>query len=260
MRLQMPRISKTSLLLFLLPVCVYAQDGGNAYVRVTSNLPGSLILVDSTFAGTVGDSTVISVRPGMHRIGVAPSEVGSWVLSPPENPVLAFEGDTVIVKLDFPITYRIDTVPYGATVFREDEDRMLGETPLVFSTDAVLRAALVLEKSGYATERIMPGTEVVNQHTVSLRPLEDDISRSDAEEWNPSPGGRWLTYSAVALIAAGGALAVHFKFEADDKYEEYLETADAETKAEVDRFDRMSYVALGGLQVGLGILVYRLAF
>jgi hypothetical protein len=228
---------------------------------VQSNLPGSLVLVDSSYAGTVGEQRVIRVDPGSHKVGVAPPEVGSWVLGPPETDVVAVEGDTVRVTLDFPISYRIDSVPFGAAVFREDDDRALGETPVIFSTDEVLRAAIILEKSGYATERIIPGTEVINQHTVSLRPLEEQIARSDAEESNPgSRSSKWMTYSAVGLIVAGGALAVHFKFEADDKYEEYLVTADRETKNDVDRLDTLSYVALGGVQVGLGILVYRLAF
>jgi len=257
----MPRIFRISALLLLCPVGLAAQDTGEAFLLVQSNLPGSLVLVDSSYAGTVGEQRVIRVDPGSHRVGVTPSEVGSWVLSPPETDVVAVEGDTVSVTLDFPITYRIDSVPFGAAVFREDDDRALGETPVIFSTDEVLRAAIILEKSGYATERIIPGTEVINQHTVSLRPLEGQIARSDAEEWSPgSRSSKWLTYSAVGLIVAGGALAVHFKFEADDKYQEYLVTADSETKHEVDRLDRLSYVALGGVQVGLGILVYRLAF
>ena len=262
MLLRMPRIFRISALLLLFPARLAAQDTGEAFLLVQSNLPGSLVLVDSSYAGTVGEQRVIRVDPGLHKVGVAPSEVGSWVLSPPETDVVAVVGDTVTVTLDFPITYRIDSVPFGAAVFREDDDRALGETPVIFSTDEVLRAAIILEKSGYATERIIPGTEVINQHTVSLRPLEGQIARSDAEEWSPgsSRSSKWLTYLAVGLIVAGGALAVHFKFEADDKYQEYLVTASSETKHEVDRLDRLSYVALGGVQVGLGILVYRLAF
>lgn len=245
----------------VLPAWLHGQDEADAYLKVTSNLRGGLILVDSAYAGAVGDGAIVRVAPGLRRVGVAPPEVGSWVLSSPETEVVAVVGDTVDVGLDFPITYRIDSIPFGATVFREDEHRALGETPLVFSTEAALRSALVLEKNGYVTERVIPGTAVINQHSVSLRPLEGQIAQSDAEEWNPPGGsGSWLTYSAIGLIAAGGALAIHFKFEADEKYEEYLVTADTETKAAVDRLDRMSYVALGGMQVGLGILVYRLAF
>lgn len=261
MRLLMRPIFGISVYLLILPVWLHAQDQGDAYLSVESNLRAGLILIDSVYVGTVGDGAIVRVAPGLHRVGVAPSEVGSWVLSLPETAVVAVSGDTVGVTLDFPNTYRIDSVPFGATVFREDEDRALGETPLVFSTEEALRAALILEKNGYATERIIPGTEILNQHSVSLKPLGDQVAQSDAQEWNPPGGsGKWLTYSAIGLIAAGGLLAVHFKFEADDKYEEYLVTANTETKAEVDRLDRLSYVALGGMQVGLGILVYRLAF
>ncbi|MGA7304783.1 MAG: hypothetical protein WBW88_07910 [Rhodothermales bacterium] len=254
-------IFRISFLLLALPVLSNAQETGDAFVQIESNLDGSLILVDSTYVGKVGEGTLIRIDPGEHTLGVAPPEVGSWALSPPETSISARAGDTLTITLDFPYTYRIDSTPFGARVFREDEDRKLGETPLVFSSETALRSALILEKAGYATERIMPGTEVVNRHSVALRQVEPQIAQSDAVEWTPpADGQKWLTYAAVGMITAGGALAVHFKFAADDRYEEYLATADSETKAEVDRLDRLSYVALGGVQVGVGILVYRLAF
>jgi len=249
------------MLLLVLPACLCAQDTGEAFLRVDSNLKASLIIVDSTFVGTVADGNLVPIAPGEHRVAVAPAEVGSWVLSSPETSISARPGDTLAITLDFPFTYRIDSTPFGAAVYREDQDRELGETPLVFSSETALRAALILEKRGYATERIIPGTDVINQHSVALRVLEGEEVPPEAVEWSPpAVRHKWLTYSAMGLIVAGGALAVHFKFAADDRYEEYLRTADKETKAEVDRLDRLSYVALGGLQVGLGILVYRLAF
>ena len=51
----------------------------------------------------------------------------------------------------------------------------------------------------------------------------------------------------------GGALAAHFKFKADDEYELYLESGDPAIKESVDRYDRYSYVALGTMQVGIGV-------
>jgi hypothetical protein len=251
----------TSLILALLPAMVFGQTTPEAYLKVHSNLSGSLVLVDSAYAGTAGQDGVITVTAGHHKVVVTPTNVGSWVLSRPEADIYVSEDDTLDIRLDFPITYRIDTIPFGATVLREDDDRVLGETPLVFTSETALHVALILEKNGYATERVVPGTEVVNRHSVSLRPLEDQVARSDAVEWEkPSSSGKWITYSALGLVVAGGALAVHFKFKADDKYDEYLQTADSATKDEVDRLDRMSYVALGGMQVGLGVLAYRLAF
>lgn len=255
------RIFGTSLLILLSAGRLSAQASEIGHLRVRSNLAESLILVDSAFVGVVGDDRFLAVEPGIHVVGVAPSEVGSWALSPPETEVSVQPGDSLTILLDFPTTYRIDTVPFGATVFREDDDVALGQTPLVFTTESALRAALILEKRGYATERIIPGTEVVNQHSVSLRPISDDTRAASPVEWDGPPrSGSWLTYSALGLVAAGGALAVHFKFRADDRYDEYLITADPETKNEVDRLDRLSYVALGGMQVGIGLLVYKLAF
>jgi len=164
--------------------------------------------------------------------------------------------------MDFPYQYRIDSSPFGARVSVPAEGGIfLGKTPLVYSTATPLLSALLLERSGYANAEIQPGTDVINRHAVALRLLDQDVPDDLAVEWAPrSTRNTWITWAAAGLALTGGALAVNFKFKADDQYVTYLETGDPAIKEQVDRLDTYSYVALGAMQVGIGLLAFRLAF
>lgn len=238
-----------------------AQNADVIWLEVESNLPSSLVLVDSTYLGRA-DGTTLAMPPHADKILLVPVDVGAWNLPQPTAPVTAEAGDTLRVVLDFPHQYRIDTVPFGATVsVPSEDDRVLGTTPLVFTTETPLRAPIALDRTGYARAMLDPGDDVVNRHSVVLEPVDQGIVRDEAVEWQPrSESHKWINWAAAGMAVAGGALAVHFKFKADDYYDEYLETGDPALRDEVNRYDTYSYIALGGMQVGIGVLVFRLAF
>lgn len=239
-----------------------AQDPESiAYLQVQSNLPSSLVLVDSSYAGRA-NGDILTVVAGAVLVSLAPQQVGSWDLDPPSVDTVLFPGDTTTLILDFPYMYRIDSDPFGAVVSVPAQgDRILGKTPLIYSSAIPIVDILLLERSGYVSERVTPGSDVINRHAVAMRPLVAGASPTDAVEWNPRISrNTWINWAAGALAIGGGALAAHFKFKADEEYELYLESGDPEIKESVDRYDRYSYVALGTMQVGIGILVYRVAF
>lgn len=153
-------------------------------------------------------------------------------------------------------------MPFGAVVsIPGDDDRVLGTTPLVYSSEAPLGNTLLLQKAGYANAEVEPGSEVVNRHSVVLQPMTVNVIDEQGVEWNPkSSKHTWINWAAAGVVLTGGALAVHFKFKADDEYDRYLENGDPAVKERVDRFDRYSYFALGAMQVGIGVLAIRLAF
>ena len=70
----------------------------------------------------------------------------------------------------------------------------------------------------------------------------------------------WLDYVAVGTSVVGGLLAVHYKTKADKLYDEYKESKDIGLKPDIEQFDLYSGVALGAMQVGLGVLAFRLIF
>jgi hypothetical protein len=62
----------------------------------------------------------------------------------------------------------------------------------------------------------------------------------------------------VALAA--GIVAVHYKFKGDDLYDEYNETGDPALRNNIDRYDNYSAIALGTMQIGVGVLAFRMVF
>ncbi len=240
---------------------VPAQDSAFAWLRVESNLPTSLVLVDSAYVGRA-DRSLLRVPANSVRIVLVPAEVGAWDLPQPGEDLSIAAGDTLALVMDFRYQYRIDSSPFGARVSVPAEGGLvLGNTPLVYSTKTPLLNALLLVRSGYANAEIQPGINVINRHSVALTLLDRDVPDDLAVEWAPrSSKNKWITWAAAGLAVAGGAVAVNFKFKADEEYDRYLETGEPAIKEQVDRYDTYSYVALGAMQVGIGVLAVRLAF
>jgi hypothetical protein len=263
MHLPMPmRLLLCSVVVLLtLPKDVAGQNVGYGWLRVETNLHESLVLADSAYVGRAGGA-LLRVPSGARTILLVPTEVGAWGLKQPQEEVMIVPGDTVVIEMNFPIQYRIDSVPFGAVVsVAEPEVQVLGTTPLVYATDQALQGVLSLHLSGYAVAEIEPGSNVVNRHSVVLLSLDPDLNVDKAVEWAPrSSRNTWINWAATGLLVTGGALAVNFKFKANEEYERYLETGDPESRSQVDRYDTYSYVALGAMQIGIGILAFRLAF
>ncbi|MDX1699722.1 MAG: hypothetical protein R3250_03840 [Melioribacteraceae bacterium] len=66
-----------------------------------------------------------------------------------------------------------------------------------------------------------------------------------------------LFYIIVGSAVAFGAAAAYFKLESDDYYEEYLLTNDSSLKKKTDRYDLYSGIALGAMEINIGILIYK---
>ena len=70
----------------------------------------------------------------------------------------------------------------------------------------------------------------------------------------------WIDYVAIGTAIAGGILAVHYRTKADNRFDDYNETRDPALKSDVKQLDLYSGVALGAMQVGLGVIAFRLIF
>ena len=64
--------------------------------------------------------------------------------------------------------------------------------------------------------------------------------------------------AAATVAVAAGAYSIHQKFQADDLYDEYQETRDPALKSRVEAYDARALAGLGAMQVGLGVLTFRL--
>ncbi|HEX7069591.1 MAG TPA: hypothetical protein VF190_02250 [Rhodothermales bacterium] len=235
-----------------------------AWVALETNEPDARVYADTTYLGQAFEG-VFAVPSGEVRVILVAGEPGSWSIEPVEQAVLALPGDTTQVTLLLPHYYRIESIPYRAQVFVQGANgrELVGETPLTFTRPAPLEAPILVEKRGYVQTEIDPGADRWNRHLVMLTRAERAADgKSDAEvAWTPPRArtSRWIDYSAVGLAVASAIVSVHYKFKADALYEQYEETGDPLLERRIKRLDTRSGIALGAMQVGLGVFAIRLA-
>ncbi|MEM8601315.1 MAG: hypothetical protein AAGF99_15470 [Bacteroidota bacterium] len=246
------------LLVAAAPLC--AQDPG--FLRVETNAPDATIYVNGVRSAA---SQVLPVPSGAATVLALVGKADTWDARRAAATVEVAPGDTVVVPLDLPMRYRISSVPYGADVVHEGADgtrTVLGTTPLTLDRTAPLLGALVIQRDGYATQELVPGSDFTNEQSVLLRPLraEDGAEVIGLMEARPN---RWIDVAAGALALAGGATAVYFKLRADDLDDRYRDPSspdrgDPALRQEAQRLDTYSAVGLGAMQAGLGVIAIRL--
>ena len=233
----------------------------NVRVAIDTNLPDAVLYADSIRLGPVGG--LFRVPLSAEKLRLVP-EADAWSIEPLTRvlPDEVAPGDTLRFKVHFPYHYAIESIPFGADVYLETEGQReaLGTTPLVYRAEAPPAGTFVVERQGYDDIRLSPGTDVWNRDVIVLEPLiRSDVPTAEVD-WNPPSSRRaWIDYAAIGLAAAGGATAIYYKFKADDRYEAYRRTGNPELRPEFRRYDVYSGVALGTMQVGLGVFALRLA-
>lgn len=70
---------------------------------------------------------------------------------------------------------------------------------------------------------------------------------------------KWISVAAGVAVVSGIA-AIHFRTKADHRFNDYLETGDRRLKQKVKSLDVQSGVALGVMQVGVGVIAFKLIF
>jgi hypothetical protein len=228
-------------------------------------VPGTVLIAGDS---TLGPATASHVLPlGVHVLRLMEADRGEW--NPRVDSMEVEIADrgvwSTIVNLQLPTRYRIATLPSGAQVVLEGADgsrELLGVSPLVIDRRQPLAGTLVATRSGYAPARAAPGDSAVNRISIVLSPLSRETGA--AVDWRPPARSRaWIDIAAGAIALAAGAVAIHYKFQADAIDDRYRspgspERGDPELRVEAQRLDRISAGALGVMQLGLGVLAIRL--
>ncbi len=232
-------------------------------VVLRTNLPEAFVYADSVLLGTA-DRGRFAIPPGTGVLRLVPPAVDAWSIPPVSRSLAGLPAaDSLVLTLRFPYRYRIETIPFGAsvTLHRPDGTRIdLGVTPLTHASAEPLEGVLVVERLGYLPERIEPGRDLWNRAVLTLTPALRTTAPQAEVTWSPPRRPRrWIDYAAVGLAVSAGALSVYYKFKADDLYDAYLRTGDPALRPRVTAYDDRALVALGVMQVGVGVLAVRLA-
>lgn len=239
-----------------------ARGQDRTFVRIETNYPDAVVYADSVRLGRIYGETV-SVPSSVRTFRLLPPEVDTWSIAPVTRTVEAAPGDTVVLRIDFPYHYRVESIPFGAAVHiesREGDLRRIGTTPALYSAETPIQGSLVIERPGFVIERLEPGEEIWNRHVVELSPSDNvDLAAVEVNWKPPSRHRAWIDYVALGGAVAAGAVAIHYKFKADDLYARYEDTGDPALRDDIKGYDLRSGIALGAMQVGIGIFAVRLA-
>ncbi len=232
----------------------------SVHLSISTNASDALLFADSVFIGPVL-AGFVEIPASTKRLRVSVRHMNTWSVPPIETQLDASAGDSLELHLQFPYYYRVESIPFGARVHLEggQEWNHLGTTPLLHASATPLDARIVVERPGYAMERIEPGRDVWNRHVVMLKPSDELDPTAAQVNWHPPKKRRaWIDYAALGSAAVAGVIAVHYKFKADDLYSTYEETADPALRDDIHAHDLRSGVAFGVMQAGLGLFALRL--
>ncbi len=249
----------------LSPLPTWAQAtghaAGSAYVHIDTNFPEALVFADSLLVG--GASRMpLTVPAGSRSIRLTAPSSDAWSIAPITRPLDVAAGDTARVVMHFPYHYRIESEPFGADVFVErlGERLSVGATPLLHRSEAPLEGSILVRRNGYAPQSVPPGKAVWNRHVVHLKRVNARDPATALTHSNPPRTHRaWIDYAALGTALAAGAVAVRYKFKADDLADEYERTRDPGLPSRIEAHDFRAAVAFGAMQGGLGIFAIRLA-
>jgi len=228
-------------------------------VVIETNLPGGLLFVDDEPLG-VAEGGVFEVPAGAHTLILREPNAEAWRLRAVTAEIDVRSSATQTVRLDVPYRYRIESFPYGAVVTLEGEGgaQRLGKTPLDLEVDEPLAGTLVVEKAGHTVARQQPGASADNHYAFVLRPLDYEVGSTEIALGEPRQPNQWIDIAALGLAAGAGAVAVYYKFKGDDEFDEYARTGDPALRSDFERYDTYSAIALGAMQVGIGVFAIRL--
>jgi len=178
------------------------------------------------------------------------------------NKEIFVSADTLL-NYEFSYFYFISTTPFNVKVFNNDS--LLGETPLRFYSDKMLKGFLNFNKKDYRDkvfdlsnydfktglnlELLPKGSETVNDLVYKDRSTQFKTKRP------------LLPIFGTALLTVGsGIFAINYKQSANIEYDNYLRTGNTTFLDNANNDDTVFTVSIILMQLALGGLIYFLFF
>ncbi len=242
-----------------------AQSPG--FLAVETSTPEALVVADGV---TLGPASAGPFAIAAKRYAIALVAPGTaWDARRAATEATVASGETTTLRLDLPVRTRIESLPLHAqvTLIRPDgTPEALGMTPLVIDRPEALSGRLVATLDGYADAELL-APPAGGRVALVLRPEASDETELVAYALPTQRRNTARTVLDIGLGAAAiaaGAVAVHYKFQADEADDQYRNTTSAlrgtdELRSDAIRYDTLSGVALGVSTASLGILAIRFA-
>lgn len=246
-----------SSLLALLLVMPLRADAQERTISVSSNVDSAAVFIDGAWAGRVSDSP-FSIPADAGMVMVQLPWLSAWSVQPLLYELAGDDVQDIEFEANFPYHYRFESIPSGAVV--SNGDARLGRTPFVHSSAKPLIGPVRVELDGYLDAVPELGDNVWNLVRMELTPDASSSMAIGSDHIVPKPRKDWVSIAATASAFAAGAMAIHFRTKADNRFDDYQISGKESLRSDIQRFDVQSGVALGVMHAGLGVVVFRLAF
>ncbi|MEX1139801.1 MAG: PEGA domain-containing protein [Bacteroidota bacterium] len=245
-------------ILLLVPFALLAQtpdaDSLSSYISFITEPAGAEVILDSTLVGRAPINN-LPITAGLHRLSLGFPSFRDWNAMIRNEPIQVGLGESATFSYEFGATFNLVTVPSGVNVLYEG--RSLGTTPLFYKSSVPLSKELVLQRDGYRTLELQPGSI---RGFVAMKALDASVTASEMAfassiEKSASP---WVEYVTGAGIVVSGVAAAYFKHQATKNFDNYRATGNPSALDKTRRYDDYSAVSLVITQASFAFLTYLL--
>ena len=237
-------ISKILIILIFLPLYLHAQDCYSTLI-INSDITNSVVYVDTVKIGE-GKKIISQVTKGIHKVLVMENS-DRWNAQTFIDTINVEEcNQTIKLNFNFKSQTYLQTNPQDAYVFSNDS--LIGHTPLFISSDI---EHVSLKKPGYSS--------------IDLKINHDNPNQLANLVFTGKPEQELFVNKNLFKILLGGivvfgGITAYFKIKADKRFDTFQSTGDNYYLDETHKFDLISGISFGALQVNFGLLLYYLLF
>ncbi len=220
-----------------------AQDC-KATITINTNNDSSLIFLNDNFIGKGNVS--VEESTGSYSIKVTKSLI-QWDAQTIHDTIYVSNCEDQTLNYTFNNSIYLQTDPEDAYVYHDQ--KLIGHTPLRL---AINNQDFLLKKIGYE-DKIISSNQLDNGKTISLVQLYNNKNQESFFD------GTEFKLLLGSLIVLGGTTA-YYKLKADDKFQEYQFTGKGELLDQTHKYDLISGITFGLVQINFGILMYYFLF
>lgn len=218
---------------------IHAQDC-KSLLGISTNDTSSAVFINEKYAGK--GNIEIELGKGKYYIFIK-DDVLKWNAKEIRDSVIIDScGITKRLSYTFEQSIFLSSSPANAEVFFRDS--LIGSTPLSINQNV---SQIELRKENYKPLS-------VNTRDLSKNPVLnlDYIGKKRQESFFKTDLFKVLLGTAVAL----GGTAVYYKLKANDTFDQYNQSGDAALLDKTNRYDLISGITFGALQINFGVLIY----
>lgn len=218
----------------------FAQEECSSVLNISTGDTSSVIFLNDSYAGS--GHAALRVKKGEYKILIK-DESRKWGSQEITDSVFITEcGITKNLEYNFKKTVFLRTNPDNADVYFRDS--LLGSTPISLYRSI---SQVEIKKTNYKPV-FLNSAELAKNPVINL----EFMGRKSSESFFKTDMFKVLVGTAVAL----GTTAVYYKLKANDNYDKYNATGDNSLLDKTNKYDLISGIAFGALQVNFGVLIY----